>query len=127
MKMLWYLSSPYSKYAQGRDVAYKESCRAAAELIRRGEIVFAPIAMSHSIAEHGGIDPYDYRVWMEQDEAILSECDGLIALMMPGWEESVGMRAEIEICLKRGKPIRYMSWPMLLEKIPYVDERQGLL
>ena len=65
MKLLWYLASPYSLYAQGTETAFKEACRAAAELIRRGIVVFCPIAHSHVIAEHGHLDALDHRLWLE--------------------------------------------------------------
>lgn len=113
---VWYLASPYSKFERGQEEAFKEACAAAATLLKRGVFVFSPIAHSHPIAEHGGIDALSHDMWMPLDLAMLDICDGLLVLMMPGWKESYGVQREIEHAAKTGKPISYFTWPMLTEK-----------
>ena len=49
-----YLASPYTHCDHAvRLERYRAVCRAAAGLIRRGRVVFSPIAHSHAITEHG--------------------------------------------------------------------------
>jgi nucleoside 2-deoxyribosyltransferase len=113
---LWYLASPYSKFEKGHEEAFKEAAKAAATLLKRGLRVFSPIAHSHPIAVYGDIDKVDHDFWLRLDIAILDECDGLLVVMMPGWKESLGVQAEISHAEKTGKPVSYLSWPMLSER-----------
>lgn len=115
-KLLHYLATPYSKYAQGREQAYRDACQAAALLLKRGLHVFSPVAHSHPIAELGGIDPLCHKTWMPLDLDILERSDGLLVIQMPGWNESTGVAMEIERAQKLNKPVSYLSWPMLNER-----------
>lgn len=115
-KPLHYLATPYSKFELGRERAYIEACKCAAILLKRGLFVFSPVAHSHPIAEMGGIDPLCHKTWMPLDLAILDECDGLLVVQMPGWAESAGIAQEIARARATGKPITYLSWPMLNER-----------
>lgn len=103
-----YLASPYSHPdAAVRQQRFESACRAAAELIRRGHVVFSPIAHSHSIAQHGL--PVDWRFWEAQDRRLLAACDELWVLTLDGWRESRGVQAEIAIARAAGKPVRFVS------------------
>lgn len=110
---LHYLASPYSNYGQGHEQAFIDAAGAAATLLKRGLHVFSPICHSHPMAVHGNIDKLAHDFWLRLDIAILDECDSLIVLMMPGWNESRGVKAEIDHAEATGKPISYLSWPML--------------
>lgn len=113
---LHYLASPYSQYQQGHEQAFLDAALSAAMLLKRGMHVFSPICHSHPIAVHGHIDKVDHDFWLRLDIAILDECDSLLVLMMPGWNESRGVKAEIDHAEATGKPISYLSWPMLNER-----------
>lgn len=113
--MLWYMATPYSKYTGGIEAAFIDACRAAADLIRQGNAVYSPIAHTHPIALHGNIDPYDHNIWMALDAHQMKVSDGIIVVMMPGWEESKGVGIEIEEFKKAGKPIRWFNWPSMTE------------
>lgn len=94
-----------------RLVRFDASAHAAAELIRRGMIVYSPITMTHPIdlvlAEEGGSMGSDY--WCDFDEAFMEACAEMIILMIPGWRESRGIRREVEFFDRARKPIRYMT------------------
>lgn len=113
---LHYLATPYSRYFGGREQAYIEACKCAALLIKRGLFVFSPIAHSHPIAEIGGIDPLCADTWLPLDLAMLDECDGLLVVMMPDWDQSEGIKKEIARARELGKPVSFLSWPMLNER-----------
>ena len=110
---IFYLATPYSRYEYGRERAFVEACKAAAILLKRGLFVFSPVAHSHPIAEHGGIDPLCHQTWMPLDLAMLDECAGLLVIMMPGWKESIGVQREIAHAIETEKSVCYLSWPML--------------
>lgn len=112
-KPIWYMASPYSKWPKGIEDAFIEAAKSAAELMKRGLHVYSPITHSHPIAVHGKMDALSHDIWMSLDLAMIDACDGMLVVMMPGWNESKGIRMEIEHAEKTGKPISYLSWPML--------------
>jgi hypothetical protein len=75
-------------------------------MMRRGMHVFSPIAHTHPIAAHGL--PGDWDFWQTYDRLMLSRCDELAVLCLPGWRESVGVRAEIDIATRLGLPARFI-------------------
>jgi len=112
---LTYLASPYSHPdAAVRQQRFEAACRVAAELIRRGHVVFSPIAHSHSIAQHGL--PMDWGFWEAQDRRLLAACDELWVLKLDGWQHSRGVQAEIAIVRALGKPVRFVSEAELTEE-----------
>lgn len=102
---LCYLATPYSKYPLGIEQAFEDAAALAAALVRAGIKVYSPIAHTHPIAVHGGIDPLDHAVWMPFDEAMMAKADLLIVAQMTGWEESKGIAIEIEVFERARKPI----------------------
>ena len=109
MTGFWYLATPYSGYPDGIEAAFALACRETALLIRAGVPVFSPIAHSHSVAIHGGIDPRDHSIWIPADQPFMNAARGLIVLMAEGWTESAGVRAEIAIFRAAAKPTFYMA------------------
>jgi len=105
---LIYLASPYSNADPAVEQArFDAVCQAAATLMRRGLLVFSPIAHSHAIARFGL--PTDWAFWQRYDRAFLNRCRELWVLKLPGWESSVGVRAEIQIAREMGKPVRLID------------------
>ena len=103
-----YLASPYSHPDQAVErQRFDAVCQAAAALMRRGLAVFSPIAHSHAIARFGL--PTDWAFWQRYDRAFLAWCDELWVLTLPGWEQSAGVRAEMEIAREMGKPVRLID------------------
>ena len=110
-----YLASPYTH--PDRDVRqerFEAACRAAAALIRRGHVVFSPIAHSHCINQHGL--PVEWSYWERQDRRLLAACEELWVLQLDGWEHSRGVLAEIAIARALGKPVRFVSETELAEE-----------
>jgi len=103
-----YLASPYSHPNPAiREQRFQAACRAAARLMRAGNLVFSPIAHGHSIAAHGL--PTDWRFWERFDREQLARCDEVVVLTMDGWRESAGVQAEIRIAGELSKPVRYLA------------------
>lgn len=105
----WYVSTPYSKYKDGLDVAAEMACRLTAVLVDKGFPVLSPIAHSHAVAMAGGLDPLDFELWMAANRRFMESAYGLIVIKMPGWEESVGMTEEIATFRAMEKPIHYLE------------------
>ena len=108
---LIYLASPYSHpEPEVREFRFKEACRVAGNMMRRGKKVFSPIAHSHSIEqcfEAGGME--GHRFWLDQDFAVLRHCHELHVLRLDGWEASKGIAAEVEFAAHIGIPVFYVD------------------
>ncbi len=103
-----YLASPYSHPDPAvREQRFRAACRATAALLRAGEVVFSPIVHSHALVEFEL--PTGWSYWERIDRSYLERCDEVVVLMLDGWEESVGVRAEIGIARAMGKAVRFLS------------------
>lgn len=108
MSELVYLASPYTDNDPAlMELRWREACAATAALMRKGVMVFSPIAHSHSVAIHGAL-PTGWDWWQRYDALYLERCSSMIVLTLAGWESSRGVRDEITIMQALGKPIRYM-------------------
>lgn len=102
-----YLATGYTKNPKGIEGAYRDACKWAGQFIQAGIPVFSPIAHSHGIAVHGGLDPLDHRIWLPADKPMIEGAAGLIVVMSDDWKESIGIAYEIAEFHKAGKPVRY--------------------
>ena len=103
-----YLASPYSHPDPAvREFRFEAACRAAAELMRSGKSVFSPIVSSHPLCRYGL--PLDWQFWQRHDLTFLTLCNELIVLKLDGWEQSVGVQAEIAAARALGKPVSFLS------------------
>jgi nucleoside 2-deoxyribosyltransferase len=103
-----YLASPYSHPDPAvREQRFRAACRAMATLLRTGHVVFSAIVHSHPLVEHGL--PADWKFWECIDRQHLERCDEVVVLMLDGWRESTGVRAEVRIARELGKPVRYVA------------------
>ena len=112
---LIYLGTPYSKYRPelprdaGLRQAFIDAANLAARLLKEGAKVYSPIAHTHPLAIHGGLDPLDLRIWLPFDEAMMAKADCLIVAKLEGWEDSFGIKHEIEVFKKAGKPVMFLD------------------
>ena len=104
-----YLATPYSKYEGGIEAAFVAAAEQAALLVRAGVPVYSPIAHTHPVAIHGGIDPYDHTIWLEADRTFMEAACGLIICTLPGWRDSYGIEQERIYFESAGKPIVLMT------------------
>ena len=102
---LAYLGSPYSRYEKGLVAAFQDVARIAARLRTSGIFTYCPITHLHPLAVSGELDPMDLSIWVPHNQIMMERCDCLIVAQMEGWEQSDGVRGEIEYFLKMEKPI----------------------
>jgi len=107
---LTYLASPYSKYPLGREQAFKEVCKKAADLMDDGYEIFCPIAHSHPIEKIGMIGTRDGDYWLKQDMSVLQHCKKLIVYMMPGWDTSYGVNKEVEFAKNNNIEVEFLPY-----------------
>jgi nucleoside 2-deoxyribosyltransferase len=107
---LYYMGSPYASpdpaIVEGR---FLEAVKAVGALLKQGICTFSPIAHNHHVniesdlAKETGESRWAF--WKPFDLLMLDRCDGLIVLMIPGWDSSRGLAAEIEHAQAAGKPV----------------------
>lgn len=119
-----YLAQPYShRFSSVRQDRYRAGCKAAADLSLAGVAVFSPIAHSHPIADDAfGATEADY--WQPIDDAILRICSVVVVLMLPDWENSVGVRHEIALAEELKIPVVY-AWPNEVHKLKLPNDAKG--
>jgi Domain of unknown function (DUF1937) len=112
---LVYLATPYTHSQRSiMQQRYELACQIAGALIQKGHIIYSPIAHSHAIAQTAQV-PGDWKTWQPQCEGILRRCDELWVARILGWNESVGIAAEIGLAAEMGKSISLLD-PETLER-----------
>jgi hypothetical protein len=106
---LIYLASPYTN--SDKDIVeqnYKLVSEIAANLVSEGYVVFSPISYGHNLLEFKDM-PSTWEFWFNFCVAFLLRCDKVYVCTMPGWENSVGVKEEIEIASKFGIPVEFLE------------------
>ena len=100
-----YLATPYTHGDPAvREKRFLEVTLVAAYFVRKGENIFSPITHFHPMAKYSGL-PDTWEFWREIDDIYLSHCKALYVLTADGWEESIGVQAEIAIAKELELPI----------------------
>lgn len=102
---LSYLATPYTKFQPDLDAAYRAAAKLCGRLLDAGVTAYSPIAHSHSLALHAGLDPLDEPMWYAHNLLLMARCDSLIVAHLPGWDDSKGVAFEIAHFRLRGDPI----------------------
>ncbi len=111
MSELIYLATPYNHTE--REVVttrYLMVNKVAAKLMSEGKYIFSPISHNHSIIRESNNLPRGWEYWQGYDKCMLSMCNKIIVLKLPGWQESSGVSAEIKIAKEFEIPIEYLDY-----------------
>lgn len=111
-----YIAVPYSH----PDLAvrsYRVECanKLAAMYIEEGEAVYSPLSMWHAVAQ-GNKLPTGFNYWGKVDKILLRYTKLLSVLKIEGWNESRGVRAEVELAKELKIPITYIPKDMVCSK-----------
>jgi len=102
-----YLACPYThKDPKIRQQRFEIVNQKAAELMRKGFVVYSPITHSHLLE---GL-PQTWEFWQTQCLPLVKWADEFVVLMLDGWQESVGVNAETAYAKEINKPIRYIHF-----------------
>lgn len=104
-----YLACPYAHDDPAIcEARFRAANLAAATLIAQGELVISPLSHACPIAEARDL-PRGWDYWGRFDRALLECCCRVIVLKIDGWQESVGVRGELEYARSLGLPVDYME------------------
>lgn len=107
-----YLAAPYTHpNAEVRRARFEAITRAAAKQIAAGKIVYSPVTMTHPIdlalAGKGQTLGSDY--WVKYDEAFMELCSEMVVLRLEGWEQSSGVRREIDFFKSKNLAVTFID------------------
>lgn len=124
-KEIIYLATPYTH--KRRDVEQRRFERVtivSGLLIKKGIINFSPITQSHE--QNRLVDlPGHWDFWQFVDTEFLHRCDEMYVLADPGWQESAGVTAEIEIMKKLGKSIKFIKYVEADDEVVFITESEA--
>src|SRR5579859_7085831 len=103
-----YLASPYSDPDPAvREQRFQAACAATARLLRDGKLVYSPVVHGHPLVRFGLST--DWSFWERYDRQHLEGCDEVVVLTLDGWQESIGVQAELRHASVLRKPVRYID------------------
>ena len=101
---LIYLACPYahpSEIERAKRIAAANAY--SAKLFDAGFNFFSPL--SHGVFSPLIESPGTHDQWLKLDKSILAYCTHMIILSINGWDQSKGVREEIDFAYHHGKPI----------------------
>lgn len=98
-----YLASPYSGNMRYNTEA---SAAVAAAFMEQGEEIYSPVAHGHVISKFRA---FSWERWMSHCLDMLSRCDEMYVLQIPGWDTSEGVQREIDFCTEHDIPVHYIE------------------
>lgn len=103
-----YIASPYSKASEVlREGRFKMAVEYCAFLLNLGMVPYSPIVHCHPIAVqfHKRVD---FETWKHLNVAMLQHAWRLDVLCLEGWQESVGVAAEIALARELQLKVYYI-------------------
>lgn len=106
---LVYLATPYTKYRAGLECAFRDAAALAARLMTQDVKVYSPISHTHPLAIYGNLDPRDHSIWLPFESRMMVLANALLVAQLRGWNESYGIKHEVDYFLSAGKPVFYLD------------------
>jgi len=106
---LLYVATPYTRYPDGHDEAFRQAAAITGRLMMDGLRVYSPITHGHPLSLYGGVPFTDHDVWLPFDRAMMSKADALIVAKMTDWHKSEGIDHEIRFFMTDGKPVYFLD------------------
>ena len=105
----YYLASPYThKDPTVRQQRYEEVQYYTGLFVLNNLHIFSPIVHSHDLAVKYAL-PVDITFWKDYCEAMLQPALAIWVLQLPGWDDSNGIKSEIEFAMANKIPISYVD------------------
>jgi hypothetical protein len=101
-----YLASPYThSEPEIQEQRFKLACSAVSAMTNAGRRTFSPVVHNHPVSVSHSEIANDFAFWKPFCEAMLYRSNRLAVLLIDGWQESVGVRAEFDLAVSIGLPI----------------------
>ncbi|WP_054310131.1 DUF1937 family protein [Mesorhizobium sp. 1M-11] len=107
-----FLAGPYGHAdREVVDRRFNEANAVAAKIARSGSTVFSQISMSHPINGHlSDLDKAAIgKLWAPIDQVFMEAMDEIVVIDGPGWQESAGVKREMEFFESKGRRVSLWS------------------
>jgi Domain of unknown function (DUF1937) len=106
----YYLSNPYNGTEEQKADRARAAARACGLLLKNNVHVWSPIVHNHAMMQTFDQFTLEERrsKILEFDFSLLRASCGMIVLQLPGWEESFGVKAELNLCTELGIPVHFL-------------------
>lgn len=106
---LIYIACPYSHpNPEIKNKRREIATQVAGELFAQGKLVYSPLTHVVPLFESQG-KTASWATAMRLDKALISRCQEMLVITIPGWEESVGVTEEIEYAQELGLKVSYFE------------------
>ena len=104
--LLAYVAGPYTHNKRSVEIKrFKQLTKVSSILLlHHGINNFSPITHSHTQAVTDKL-PGTWAFWKQVDIEYVYRCDIIIVTKLPGWKESIGVTAEINLAKEIGRPV----------------------
>lgn len=111
MTRIAYIAGPYTSHATGYRTQLLEQCQRAAVLTRYAAelklaariTVLSPVTHGHAIWMASGCELGRTALdWAEENDALIRAATEIHVLRLRGWQDSRGLRVELELFRRRG-------------------------
>lgn len=103
-----FVSAPYSNALNKVDRMHSIA-KYSSGLLKDNKHVICPMTLGLSLTRYTEL-PYDPSWWVSWALDLLSRCDEIHVLCYDNWEESPGVRAEINFAKSKNIPITYINY-----------------
>lgn len=104
-----YLAQPYTHpNPEIKQWRYEAALRITADYTKLDFLIYSPIVHYHNVALQYKL-PGDFLFWRELNFRALERCSEIWILTIPGWEDSLGLRAEIREAVRLNIPATYLN------------------
>jgi hypothetical protein len=118
----YYISNPYNGTDEQKEERAQIAAAVCAKLIKMGIHAWSPIVHNHAMMKFNQFTLEERRsLILNFDFSLLKSARGMILITIDGWEQSYGVRAEIELCQKLSIPIKYLD-PAQLDEAGVTQE-----
>ncbi len=116
----FYVSNPYNGTDEQKDERARIASQVCGKLLKMGVHAWSPIVHNHAMMKFNEFTLEERRsLILDFDFSLLKSAHGMIVLTIDGWEQSYGVRAEIELCEKLSIPVKYLD-PAQLDDVASV-------
>ncbi len=107
----YYISNPYNGTDEQKEERAQIAARVCGLLLKKGIHAWSPIVHNHAMMKTFDQFTLEERRTkiLDFDFSLLKSSKGMIVLKIEGWEQSYGVKAEIELCKKLSIPIFYLD------------------
>lgn len=119
---LLYVAGPYSaKLPDGKEdkVLVQERMsifsRCMEQLMLLNALPVSPMLM-HMVRQECADLPGDWAYWRRYSETVLANCNILVVITIPGWEDSTGIKGEVRCAGQWFMPVVYITPEELLKE-----------